>query len=37
MTNKAYITQASEELGWDIVEGAWDHAIEFLQDFIAGE
>ena len=28
-------TQASEELGRDIVETARNHAVEFLQDFIA--
>jgi creatinine amidohydrolase len=30
-------TQASEELGWAIVEAALDHAIEFLQDFMADD
>ena len=29
-------TQASEELGRDIVEAALNYAVEFLQDFIAG-
>ena len=37
MTNKAHITQASEELGRDIVEAALEHAVEFLQDFMADD
>jgi creatinine amidohydrolase len=30
-------TQASEELGREIVETALRHAVEFLQDFMADE
>ena len=28
-------TQASEELGREIIEAALQHAVDFLQDFIA--